>query len=142
MFAPDAAERVRRRAGLGMTERVSPRALDRCPDLVAALHFDRSARPQVVEERTLHHHEVRDADDALGHHRIHRAELLGDPLPHLRRRIEPAGGRRDGEDPLGGGARLRRKRRNPLLELGDGRPRLGGLHAARRAFAAAPYIST
>src|SRR5205814_1231607 len=141
MFPTDAAEGVRGRPGLGVAERIVARALDRLADLVRSLYFEGTARAKVVEERALEHHQIGDADDLLAGHGVDGTELLGDPVAHLGGRIEPPDGGRHREDPLGGRARLRRKRGDPLLELGDRRPGIRP-HAARLALAAAAYIST
>src|SRR6184192_1060913 len=141
MFPTDATERVGRRSGLRMAEGIVPGPLDRLAELVGALHFDRTASAEIVEECALQHHQVGDPNDLLRCHGVDGPELLGDPLAHLGRRIEPSHGRGHREDSLGRGAHIGRKRRDAVLELGDGRLHLG-LQAARRAFAAAAYIST
>src|SRR2546426_9848755 len=141
MIALDATERVRGRARLGMAEGIAARALDRLPHLVGAFDLAGAARAKVIEESALEQHAVRDPDDLLSRHRVHRTELLGDPVMHLRGRNEVAGGRRHGEDALGRRARVGRERGDPLFKLGDRRSCLR-FHAARRAFAATAYIST
>src|SRR5207245_20575 len=131
----------RGRSWLRVAGRIVSRSLDRLAHLVGAFGFDRSAGAEVVEERSLEHHQVGHSDDPLRHDGVDRPELLGDPIAHLGRRIETTNRRRHREDSLGGGARLRRECRDAVFELGDGRPRVCS-HAARRAFAAAVYIST
>src|SRR5438094_8467811 len=136
-----AAARVGARAGLGMTEGIAPRTLDRLADLVRTFDLGGSTGAQIVEERALEHHEIRHAHDPLRADRVERAELLGDPVVHFRRRVEPAYGGRDGEDPRRRCAGFRGERPEQLLEPAD-RTLHVGLHAALRAFAAAEYIST
>ena len=129
-----------------MAEGIASRLLDGLSRVRAALHFGRTARAEIVEERALERHEVGDAHDLLREDGLERAELLDDPLVHLGRRIEAADRRGHGEDALCRGADLRIERGDALLQLDDGDRSWGVLggrsppddcHAARRAFVAA-----
>ena len=119
VLAGDAAEGIGRRAGERVVEGVVPRRLDRAADLVAALHLDRPHGAQVVEQRPLEGDVVGHAHDALLRHRLDRAEQLRDPGVHLGWCLEPADRGRHGEDARRGGARIRGKAPDRLLENDD-----------------------